>query len=51
MSNGGVRLICQRCSREFGTDRIRDLCHGCQLAQQAVWPSATHQRLGDVSGA
>lgn len=51
MRSGGVTLICQRCSREFGTDRIRDLCHECQLAQQAVWPNTTHQRAGEGSGA
>lgn len=46
----GITLHRGRCAREFGTERIRDLCHGCQLAQQAVWPDTTHQRTGEASG-
>lgn len=51
MSSGGVTLICQRCFNEFGTDRVRDLCHSCQLTQQSAWPHTYLTHIGDASGA
>lgn len=45
-----MTLICTRCSKAFGTERIRDLCHMCQLAQQEAWPHSTHQYMGEACG-
>ncbi|CPR79467.1 Uncharacterised protein [Mycobacteroides abscessus] len=45
-----VTLLCTRCGDPFDTNSIRDHCPRCQLAQQEVWPEATHAPLGEMSG-